>query len=106
MLCKLNYNNANLHKAGMMTALGGVGSPTIQSALTKHIPRDKTGQLLGAGALLRSLARVLFPTIFNLIYADTVGTFPQAVFVCLASVFSLSAGCSYFITPHRKYYHS
>lgn len=90
----------------MMAALGGVGSPTIQSALTKHIPRDKTGQLLGAGTLLRSLARVLFPTVFNLIYADTVGTFPQAVFVCLASVFSLSAVCSFFITPHRKYNHS
>ncbi|KAF8418944.1 major facilitator superfamily domain-containing protein [Tirmania nivea] len=88
--------------AGMMTALGGIGSPTIQSALTKHITRDKTGQLLGASALLHSLARILFPTIFNLIYAGTVGTFPQAVFVGLASVFSLSAGCSYFITPHLK----
>ncbi|RPB22754.1 putative tetracycline-efflux transporter [Terfezia boudieri ATCC MYA-4762] len=90
--------------AGMMAALGGVGSPTIQSALTKHIPRGKTGQLLGASALLHSLARVLFPIISNLIYADTVGTFPQAVFVCLASVLSLSAGCSYFITPHLQLY--
>lgn len=94
--------NSNFHKAGIIAALGGVGSPTIQSALTKHIPRDKTGQLLGASALLRSLARVLFPTVFNLIYADTVGALPQAVFVCLASGFFLSAGCSYFITPHRK----
>lgn len=88
----------------MTTGLGGIGSSTTQSALTKHIPRDKIGQLLGASALLRCLARVLLPTMFNLIYADTVGTFPQAVFVCLASVFLLSAGCSYFITPHREHF--
>lgn len=86
----------------MLTALGGIGSPTAQSALTKHIPPDKTGQLLGASALLRSLARIIFPTLFGLVYADTVGTFPQAVFICLASVFLVSAVCSYFITPHGE----
>lgn len=87
----------------MFIAFGGAGSPTLQSALTKHIPRDKTGQLLGASALLRSLSQVLFPTIFNLIYAATVGTFQQTVFVCLASVFLLCAACSWFITPHSEF---
>lgn len=99
-----SYKQANAQVGGILTALGGMGSPIIQSALTKHIPRDKTGQLLGASALLRSLARVIFPALVNLIYAATVGTFPQTVFVCLASVFLLSAGCSCFITPHSEYF--
>ncbi|KAA8909772.1 major facilitator superfamily domain-containing protein [Sphaerosporella brunnea] len=83
--------------AGVSTAFGGVGSPTIQSSLTKHIPSDKTGQLLGAMALLHSIARVVSPTIFNLVYAATVGSVPQTVFICLASAFSGAFVCSWFI---------
>lgn len=83
--------------AGALAALGGVGSPTIQSTLTKHIPRDKTGQLLGAMALLHSLTRVVAPTIFNLVYAATVGTVPQTVFLCLGGAFAGALVCSWFI---------
>jgi MFS family permease len=83
--------------AGMFTALGGVGSPTIQSSLTKHVPNTKTGQLLGAMALLHSLARVIAPTVFGLIYAATVGSVPQTVFICLGSAFTGAFVCSWFI---------
>jgi len=83
--------------AGVLVSLGGVGSPTIQSSLTKHIPNDRTGQLLGALALLHSLARVVTPTVFNLVYAKTVGTVPQTVFICLAATFTGAAACSLFV---------
>lgn len=83
--------------AGVCTALGGIGSPTLQSTLTKHIPVDKTGQLLGATALLHSLARVITPTVFNLIYAYTAARFPQTVFVCLGSTFAFALVCSWFL---------
>lgn len=85
--------------AGIFTALGGIGSPTLQSSLTKHIPDDKTGQLLGATALLHSLAKVIAPTAFNLIYAYTVGTVPQTVFICLGSTFAFAFACSAFLKP-------
>ena len=86
--------------AGMIASLGGIGSPTLQSALTKHIPSDRTGQVLGATGLLHALARVVAPTIFNLIYSETVGVFPQTVFICLASVFILAAIMSWFLKPN------
>ncbi|PBP28523.1 putative tetracycline-efflux transporter [Diplocarpon rosae] len=86
--------------AGIFASLGAVGSPTLQSALTKHVPHDRVGQLLGATGLLHALARVVCPVIFNLIYANTVGTFPQAVFVVLAASFVIAAGCSWFIKPN------
>ncbi|KAI5811264.1 tetracycline-efflux transporter-like protein [Peziza echinospora] len=98
----LAANGSQFTLAGMLTALGGVGSPTVRSALTKHIPRDKTGQLLGASALLHSLARVIFPTAFGLVYAATVGTFPTTVFACLSSVFLVVAALSWFVVPHVK----
>lgn len=86
--------------AGMVASFGGIGSPTLQSALTKHIPSDRTGQMLGATGLLHALARVVAPTIFNLIYSQTVGIFTQAVFVCLASVFVLASIMSWFVKPN------
>ena len=85
---------------GAIAAIGGMGSPTLQSALTKHVPPDRTGQLLGAMGLLHAVARVLGPTIFNLIYAQTVGKFSQTVFVCLAATFGVAFLLSWFIRPH------
>lgn len=86
--------------AGVVASLAGIGSPSLQSSLTKHIPPDRTGQLLGATGLLHALARVVAPTIFNSIYSATVGKFPQTVFVCLGSVFVIAELLSWFLKPH------
>jgi nitrate/nitrite transporter NarK len=88
--------------SGAVAALGGIGSPTLQSSLTKHIPSDRTGQVLGASGLLHALARVIAPTVFNLIYSETVGKFTQTVFVCLASVFLVAFVMTWFLRPHGK----
>jgi hypothetical protein len=80
--------------------MGSMGSPTLQSSLTKHVPPEYVGQMLGAVGLLHALARVVAPTVFNLIYSITVGKFTQAVFVCLGSGFALAFGLSWFIKPH------
>ncbi|KAG9237981.1 major facilitator superfamily domain-containing protein [Amylocarpus encephaloides] len=86
--------------AGILAALGGVGSPTLQSALTKHVPHENVGQLLGATGLLHAIARVIAPTIFGLIYARTVADMPSAVFVVLAASFGTAFLASWFIRPH------
>ncbi|CZT10847.1 hypothetical protein WAI453_007964 [Rhynchosporium graminicola] len=86
--------------SGIVASFGGVGSPTLQSALTKHVPHDRIGQLLGATGLLHSLARVVCPLVFNLIYATTVGTFPQTVFVVLTGCFVVASVCTWFIRPN------
>lgn len=92
-----------LRVSGAVTALGGMGSPTLQSALTKHVPADRTGQLLGAIGLLHALARVVAPIIFSNIYATTVAKFPQAVFVSLTITFGLAFVISWFIRPHGMF---
>jgi MFS family permease len=89
--------------SGAVAALGGIGSPAIGSALTKHVPPDRVGQLLGATGLLHAFARVLGPTIFNGIYSATVGSFRQTVFVCLTATFGAALVLSCFIRPHGKY---
>ncbi|RVD84596.1 uncharacterized protein DFL_006337 [Arthrobotrys flagrans] len=85
---------------GIVASFGGLGSPTIQSSLTKHSPSDKTGQLLGVIALLHSLARVIGPTAFNGIYSKTAKTYPQAVFIVLVVLFMVAWLGAWFITPY------
>jgi MFS family permease len=88
--------------SGSIAAIGGVASPTLQAAMTKHVPPEQTGQLLGASGLLHALARVVAPTIFNGIYAATVGSFTQTVFVCLTVTFGLAFVISWVVKPHGK----
>jgi MFS family permease len=88
--------------SGALAAVGGIGSPTLGAALTKHVPQDKVGQLLGATGLLHAFARVVGPTIFNGIYSATVGSFRQTVFVCLCATFGVAFVCSWFVRPHGK----
>ena len=106
VLAYVGYSTINVPAlfvvSGCITALGGMGSPTLQSSLTKHVPADRVGQMLGAMGLLHGLARVGGPTVFNLIYARTIATMPQAVFVCLAATFGMALLLSLFIRPHGK----
>ncbi len=88
--------------SGIISAVGGIASPTLQSALTKHVPHDKIGQLLGATGLLHALARIVCPLIFNLIYAKTVGVFPQAVLVVFSGCFGVGFLFSWFIRPNSE----
>jgi MFS family permease len=80
----LTPNGVIMVIAGLIASIGGIGSPTLQAALTKHVPADYTGQVLGASALLHALARVVAPTVFNLIYSKTVKIYAGIVFGCLA----------------------
>ncbi|KAI9723514.1 MAG: hypothetical protein M1828_004110 [Chrysothrix sp. TS-e1954] len=76
--------------SGCFAAIGGIASPTLQSSLTKHVPHDRVGQILGASGLLHALARVVAPTIFNALYSETVGKFSKAIFVLLTALFGLA----------------
>ncbi|KHN98186.1 Major facilitator superfamily domain, general substrate transporter [Metarhizium album ARSEF 1941] len=83
----------------MVTAFGGLGSATSQSVITKHVPHDRVGSVLGAIGMLQALVRVIGPVAFNGLYAATVGSFPQAIFVAIAGLFSFALVCSFIITP-------
>ena len=89
--------------SGAVAAIGGIASPTLQASLTKHVPSDQTGQLLGATSLLHALARVIAPAIFNAIYAGTVKSFPQTVFVSLTATFGLAFLTSWFLQTNGMF---
>ncbi|KAG6298104.1 hypothetical protein E4U45_005304 [Claviceps purpurea] len=86
--------------SAMVTAFGGLGSATSQSVVTKHVPPDRVGRILGAIGMMHALARVIGPVAFNGIYAATVATYPQAIFVALTGLFSFALLCTFLVTPH------
>ena len=88
--------------SGAVAAIGGMGSPTLQAALTKHVRPDQVGQLLGAMGLLHAFAKVVSPTIFNSIYAATVGKLTQTVFVILTAMFGVAEVIAWFVRPGGK----
>ncbi|KAI0409568.1 MFS general substrate transporter [Xylaria palmicola] len=86
--------------SGVFTAFGGLATATIQATLTKQIPAERVGSMLGAMGLLSAISRVVAPIIFDGIYAGTVETYPQTFAVVLASLFGLSILASLFVRPH------
>ncbi|KAF2729948.1 MFS general substrate transporter [Polyplosphaeria fusca] len=86
--------------SGAIAAVGGIGSPALGSALTKHVPPDQVGRLLGVNGFLHAVARIIGPVVFDGIYYATVSKFRQTVFVCLTATFGLAFICSWFVKPH------
>lgn len=84
----------------MATAFGGLGSATSQSVVTKHVPHDRVGRVLGAIGMLQALVRVIGPVVFNGLYAATVVTYPQAIFAALTGLFVFAFLCTFLVTPH------
>ena len=90
--------------SGAVSALGGMTSPTVRSSLTKHVPHDQIGQMLGAVGLLHGISRVVAPTIFTVLYSWTVGKYTQAVFVCCMAVYCIVLLLSFFVRPYGKFF--
>jgi MFS family permease len=88
--------------SGIIASIGGIGSPTLQSTLTKHVPPDRIGQLLGAMGLLHAIGRVAGPVVFNTLYSLTVATFDRAIFIVLISLFTVAFGISWLVKPGGK----
>ncbi|KAK9475865.1 major facilitator superfamily domain-containing protein [Lipomyces japonicus] len=94
----LSSNGVQFAMFGVFGAIGGIASPTLQSTLTKHVPRESIGAVLGALALLHSLCSIVAPTIFSTVYAYTIGWYPRAVFLVYIAVFGGAFLLSLFIT--------
>lgn len=92
-------SSGSYYTAGGVSALAGIGMPTLASVLTKHVPSTQTGHLLGAVALMQSLNRVFAPLLFGLLYAATVSTHPATCFLVLACMMGLGFLLSLALRP-------
>ncbi|KAK9240121.1 major facilitator superfamily domain-containing protein [Lipomyces kononenkoae] len=84
----LTNSPATFLLCGATGALSGALAPGLEATISKHVPRKNTGLILGAVALMHSIARVIAPTVYLSIYSATVGWFPKALFVIYVCSFS------------------
>jgi hypothetical protein len=88
------------YASGALAAMGGLGPPTLQSALTKHVAKEEVGRLLGALSLLGSISRVVSPTVLNLLYSFTVATCPQTIFYVISGAMCIGFILSWGVRAH------
>jgi len=100
MLMSFAKTTNQYYAGGAFTALGGIGPPTLQSALTKHVAKEEVGRLLGALSIIGALSRVVSPMVLNLLYSFTVATRPQTIFYVLTGSMGIAFIMSWGIRPH------
>ncbi|KAK9369498.1 major facilitator superfamily domain-containing protein [Lipomyces kononenkoae] len=98
MLLALAPNGAEFAVAGTLGGFGILYSPIIMSAITKHVPAENTGAVLGAVSLMDSLSDIVSPVVFSNIYASTVAYYPKAIFVASIIVFVIACVFSLLVT--------
>ncbi|KAK9447398.1 major facilitator superfamily domain-containing protein [Limtongia smithiae] len=96
-------NSSQFFICGILGAVGGIASPTLQSTLTKHTKKTNVGALLGALSLLHCVCNIIAPSIFSSIYAFTVGFYPKAFFIALCMLYLTTFFLSFFIIKNDTY---
>lgn len=86
----------------LIMALGSGASPLLRNAIIKHAPKDKVGEVLGAGVLIARLENIFVPAIFATLYSKTVRYRAQAIIeVIMATEFLMLVllSCMYIQGP-------
>jgi DHA1 family tetracycline resistance protein-like MFS transporter len=84
-------------------ALWGLASPAAGGLMSKHVSASEQGQLQGANASIQSLANLIAPGIFALLFAYAIGTgrdwnVPGAPFLLAAALLVAAAGLAWRVT--------
>ncbi|RZJ78214.1 MAG: MFS transporter [Brevundimonas sp.] len=69
--------------------IGGIAMPALQAMMTREVGEDEQGQLQGNLAALNSLAGIVGPAGFALLYAATKDVWPGLVWAAGASLYLL-----------------
>lgn len=73
----------------VLTCLGSITSPTLNSAIVKFYPESKLGEVFGALALLKSLCQLVGPFTFLTFYKTSLAKWdrPELIFYLAAGIF-------------------
>ncbi|KAL6720627.1 hypothetical protein ACLMJK_002552 [Lecanora helva] len=88
--------------SGAVAALGAIGLATSEASMTKLVGSTRTGELLGALGFLQAIARIVAPTIANLLYSWTIGSAPQLVFWGIAACFVAAGIVTFWAKPEAE----
>ncbi|KAJ3372846.1 hypothetical protein GGF31_001383 [Allomyces arbusculus] len=76
--------------ASTVDAIGILSMPAMRSLLTQTVPASLVGTILATVSVMRSLAFILAPILFNAVYAATVGVADGAVYFMAAGLWTIT----------------
>lgn len=101
VLAGLATNATLFAAAGILQSVSMLSQPSIRCLLTTSVDPKQVGELMGAIAILDSIAMILSHLGINALYSATVGSMPNATFFVCALVASCSC-LSAFLVRTKK----
>lgn len=83
-------------------ALWGVSGPALQDMMTRRVSGSEQGQLQGATSALRSIAGLIAPGIFAMLFAWTIDTAPGAAFLLAGGLLAAAAAVTWIVTAQPR----
>jgi DHA1 family tetracycline resistance protein-like MFS transporter len=85
-----------------MMAFWGVAGPALQDMLTRRVGGSEQGQLQGAASASRSIAGLIAPGVFAVVFAWTIDTVPGAAFLLAGGLLAAAAVVTCFVTARTR----
>ncbi|KAF2087192.1 MFS general substrate transporter [Saccharata proteae CBS 121410] len=82
---------------GALAAFGAIGLSTTEAALTKHISRERVGELMGGLGLMQAIVRIVAPSTANMVYSWTVTSAPGLAFLGVAGTLCIGVLLTLFL---------
>ncbi len=83
-------------------AFWGVAGPALQDMMTRHVSGSEQGQLQGAASASRSVAGLIAPGIFAVLFAWTIDTLPGAAFLLAGGLLAAAALVTWLVTARTR----
>lgn len=76
--------------SGVIASLDSIALATSEATLSKLAGKERMGEVLGSLGFLQACARIIGPTVANLVYSSTVEGTPSLIFWGFVSIFVIA----------------
>lgn len=83
-------------------AFWGVAGPALQDMMTRRVGGTEQGQLQGAASASRSIAGLIAPGVFAVLFAWTIDTLPGAAFLVAGALLAAAALVTWCVTARTR----
>lgn len=83
-------------------AFWGLAGPAVQDMMTRRVSGSEQGQLQGANAASRSIAGLISPGLFAVLFAGTIDTLPGAAFLLAGLLLVAAAAVAWMATSRTR----
>ncbi|WP_295136317.1 TCR/Tet family MFS transporter [uncultured Reyranella sp.] len=82
-------------------AFWGIAGPALQDMMTRRVSGSEQGQLQGATSASRSIAGLVAPGVFAVLFASTIDSVPGAAFLLAGALLAAAAVVTWIVTGGR-----